>query len=26
MALRQLGRVPPSTDLVRFYREQREAS
>jgi uncharacterized damage-inducible protein DinB len=23
--LRQLGRTPPSTDLVRFYREQRSA-
>lgn len=25
-ALRQLGRVPPSTDLARYYREQRTAS
>jgi uncharacterized damage-inducible protein DinB len=24
--LRQLGKTPPSTDLVRFYREQRPAS
>lgn len=26
MLLRQLGRTPPSTDLVRYYRERRAAS